>query len=180
MKIKLLKFSAILFISLFAFVGCDEGTVEGSTEQQIYFEVSYSNSAWGKQFKGFIIDRDGQIRLYEKPAKWNQASGKTGLTSDQIKENLLNTTLASTSIAVVDLKNYVSKSITISDSAFSKPISGGADRGITSYYIYTYDKETQVYKSVLISQTGDIETYNKDKSAIEVSTWLSTVVDQVY
>lgn len=180
MKIKLLKCAAVLLLSFFAFVGCDEGTVEGSTEQQIYFEVSYTNSAWGKQFKGFIIDRDGQIRLYENPAKWNQVNGKNGLTLGQIKENILNTTRASTSIPAADLKNYISKSITIGDSAFSKPVSGGADRGITSFYVYHYDKETQVYKSVLINQTGDIETFNKDKSAVEVSTWLSTVLAQVY
>jgi hypothetical protein len=180
MKIKLLKLACILALSFSALAGCDSVDTVNAGEQQIYFEVSYANNAWGNQFRGFIIDRDGKIRRYDNPVKWNPANATMTLSSGQIKENILNTTLSPVSIVDTDLQNFISKSASVSDTSYSKPISGGADRGITSYYLYRYDQETKTYHSVLIRQTGDIETFNKDKSAIEISDWLSEIAGKVY
>lgn len=183
MKTKTRLFTAILFLITTSLSSCSDQDINKSTvqtDQQVFFEVSYINQAWGKQFKGFIINKDGQIRTYDNPAKWNSTDGKTGLTLSQIQENIAGTVLSKTNVSTADLQNYTAKISSIAGSEFTKPVSGGADRGITSFYAYRYDQDKKVYTPVLLSQTGDVETYNKDKSAVDISTWLTGILAKVY
>jgi len=175
-KTHILIFIIFVFTSL---ISCSDDDIQKSDGQEIFFEVTYVNHAWVDQFKGFVIDKEGKIRTYENPVKWNSTDGKTGITLSQIQENISQTKLSSTSISTADLQNYIAKISSISGSEFTKPVSGGADRGITSFYAYRYDQDKQIYMPVLLSQTGDFETYNKDKSAIDISTWLTEILARV-
>ena len=179
MKSKIHVLQTILLLIITSLSACNEETIETSADQEVLFEVNYVNFAWGKQFKGFLIQKNGQIRTYDNPLKWNIIDGKGGLTLSQIQENISQTKLSSTRISAADLENYVGKVGLISGSEFTKPVSGGADRGITSFYTYRYDNDKQVYMPVLLSQTGDVETYNKDKSAMDISTWLTEILAKV-
>jgi len=173
-------FAAIFFLLITSLTSCNEDNIQLSTDQDIFFEVSHINYAWGKQFKGFIVEKDGKIRTYTNPVKWNAANETAGLSLTQVQENISNTVVSPASISMDELKTYTSKINLITGSEFSKPQSGGADRGITSFYAYRFDLEKQIYIPVLLSQTGDMETYNKDKSAIEISAWLSGLLAKVY
>lgn len=172
-------FIAVFFLWMASLISCSDEDIQISSDQEIFFEVNYVNYAWGKQFKGLIIDKDGQVRTYTNPVKWNPTDAGTEVPLSQIQENISNTVLSSANVKS-DLQNYTSKINSLTDSEYSKPISGGADRGITSFYAYRYDKEKRIYKPLLLSQTGDIETYNKDKSAVEITKWLTGVLAKVY
>ena len=62
----------ILFFTLLAAlsVSCSDD-VEIANEQEVYFEIHYVNQAWGNQFKGILISKDGRVRTYDKPGNWN-------------------------------------------------------------------------------------------------------------
>jgi hypothetical protein len=97
-----------------------------------------------------------------------------------MEENLSNATLSSVEASKEDIENLASKIPSLSDLSYTKPVSLGADQGATSFYAYKYDAQKMTFKPVLLSQTGDWQTYNKDKSAIEISTWLAGISKDVF
>jgi len=169
----------VLTLTLFA-SACSDDTVQMADGQDVYFEVSYMNMAWGKQFKGFLIDKDGKIRTYDKPAKWNSVTEKTELSAAQMKENVANTVVSDKVVSATELKENIAKANDAVSGTLSKPTSGGADRGTTSYYVYRFDAAKLTYVPILLSQTGDWEIANQNKSAVEISAWLSAILAKVY
>lgn len=164
---------------LMSFSGCsDDITV--SDQQEVFFEVNYSNQAWGYQFKGFLIDKDGRVRTYDKPDKWNNELNAVSFTAEDLAANLSKTTLSSYLVPAADLSKYISQSAQVGDSDFTEPHSVGADGGATSFYIYRYDASSKVYKAILLKQIGDVEIFNKDTDAKAIADWLTTVSSEVY
>lgn len=161
-------------------VACSDDSGSVTTGQNVYFEVSYTNFAWGKQFKGILIDKDGKIRLYDKPAKWNTANEKTELSVAQMEENIANTTLSEKTVSDAEMKENIARISTIVSGIFLKPINGGADRGTTSFFAYKYDASRSVYIPVLLGETGDLEMTSQDKASMEILAWLSGVVTKIY
>ncbi|WP_221390049.1 hypothetical protein [Dyadobacter sp. NIV53] len=164
------------FLLLIIFSGCIEDNITVADEPEVYFEVAHSNYAWNTTREGFVIDKDGNIRTYENPARWNVADSTRGmLTTSEIKENIAKTVMTDKKVDASILKNYAEKIPAISTSEYTKPASGGNDQGITSYYAYRFDRKKQVYVSILLNETGDWERQNKDQAAIEISGWLSGI-----
>ncbi|GGM90794.1 hypothetical protein GCM10010967_24840 [Dyadobacter beijingensis] len=179
MKIK--RILPILFFSILAAgsMSCSDD-VTLANEQEVYFEVHYSNQAWGKQFRGFLIDKEGQVRTYDMPAGWNDADVKPTFTKDEMEGNLSKTKISSTKIASAELDKNISAAQKITGDNFSKPVNGGADMGLVRFYAYSYDANNRTYRSVLLRQTGDVIINNLDTNAKEVADWLTKVVDDVY
>ena len=165
---------------MFILGGCEDTKIEDQKDPEVFFEVSYANTAWGRQFKGLIIDNEGKIKTYDNPPKWNKALDKNGLTQEQLDENLASSSISSITLSEADFHNYASKVAILSDTAYTKPAIGGVDRGITSFYAYRFDATKMTYKPILLSETGDLEKHNKDKNAKEISEWLTKVLDDVY
>ena len=76
MKSKIHVLQIIFLLITTSLSACNQETIETSTDQEIFFEVNHINFAWGKQFRGFLIDKSGQIRTYDNPVKWNIIDGK--------------------------------------------------------------------------------------------------------
>lgn len=171
----------ILFFTLLAAlsVSCSDD-VEITNEQDVYFEIHYVNQAWGNQFKGILINKDGQVRTYDKPANWNDIELKSKLSKAEMDANVSQTTVSSTQIAAADLDKYVDASRKITGDDFTKPVNGGADLGITRFYAYTYDANTKTYSAILLRQIGNVIIQNQDANAKEVADWLTKVMDEVY
>ncbi|MDR6805919.1 hypothetical protein J2Y45_006481 [Dyadobacter sp. BE34] len=171
----------ILILSMLASlcVSCSDDVVVAN-EQEIYFEIHYTNQAWGNQFKGFLIDKDGQVRTYDKPASWNDVELKSTISKPEMEANIAQTTIAATRIAAGDLDKYVSASRKIKGDSLSKPANGGADLGLTRFYAYTYDADKKTYSALLLRQIGNVIIHNQDANAQVVADWLTKVMDEVY
>jgi hypothetical protein len=178
---KALYIIPILFFSILAAlsVSCSDDVVV-TDEQEVYFEIHHTNQAWGNQFKGFLIDKQGQVRTYDKPADWNDIESKSTLSKEDMEANIAQTTISSAKIAAADLDKYVTASRKITGDSFSKPANGGADLGLTLFYSYTYNADQKTYKAVLLRQTGNVIIHNQDANAKEVADWLTKVMDEVY
>jgi len=178
---KALRIIPILFLSVLGAlsVSCSDDVVVAN-EQEIYFEIHYTNQAWGNQFKGFLIDKDGQVRTYDQPGSWNDIVLKSTISKQEMDANISQTTLSSTKVAAADLDKYTIASRKITGDNFSKPANGGADLGLTRFYAYTYDADKKTYSAVLLRQIGNVVIHNQDANAKDVADWLTKVMDEVY
>lgn len=178
MKISKIYLPLILLVAI---GGCTEQDMVSTDDplilsQEIYFEVAHSNQAWASMHEGFIVDNAGAVRTYKNPTAWNEATNTKGLlTSTQIKENISKTVATDLKVDVTELKALVGKIPKISTTDFTKRIAGGNDMGQTNFYAYQYDTKKEAYVPILLSETGDWQSQNKDKSAIEISEWLETI-----
>ncbi|WAC12949.1 hypothetical protein [Dyadobacter pollutisoli] len=178
---KALSFSRVVcaLLLLTSFLGCsDDITV--SDGQEVFFEVNYSNQAWGYQFKGFLIDKDGRVRTYDKPDKWINGLNEASFTAEDLQANLSKTTLSSYLVPAADLSKYIAQAALVNDSDFTKPTQVGADGGATSFYIYRYNPSSKDYKAILLKQIGDVEIFNKDTDAKTIADWLTTLAGEIY
>ncbi|WP_353719796.1 hypothetical protein [Dyadobacter sp. 676] len=160
-------------------VSCSDDAVVADG-QEIYFEVYYTNEAWGSQRKGFLIDKQGQVRTYDMPANWNDANIKTTLSKEEMEANVSQTTVSSIKIDGAELEKYIKTSAGIAGKDFSKPVPGGADLGLTRFYSYTYNAGKKTYTAVLLRQTGNVTIHNQDTNAKAVADWLVKIMDEVY
>ena len=183
MKIKRIYTSFFLITALFS---CAEQDIDKTQEavlsdQEIYFEVSHVNNAWGAGQKGFLIDKTGAVRTYSNPAVWNVAKDyeKGALTPNQIKENITKTVVSDVTVDAAQFKTLTGKIPALSTSTYTKRIQIGADMGQTNFYAYRYDAKAEGYVPVLLSETGDWQSQNTDKSAVEISEWLKGIQSKI-
>ncbi|MGG7666948.1 hypothetical protein [Dyadobacter sp. BHUBP1] len=178
---KAIRIIPTLFFSALAAlaISCSED-VAVANEQEVYFEVQYTNQAWGNQLKGLLIDKQGQVRTYDNPASWNDAGLKSVLSKEEMEANISQTKISSVKIEASDLDKYMNAARKITGDDLSKPVNGGADLGFIRFYSYTYDTEKKTYAAVFLRQTGNVIIHNQDPNAKEVADWLAKVTDEVY
>ncbi len=168
--------SLLFFIALvYLFVGCqpDEATVP--EEQEVLFEVYSINFAWGKQHGGFIVDKNGSVRVFTNPAKWNFPNKDNELSAEEMAENLNNSALSSTSLPVQEVREYASKIYTVDPNKLSERVSEGADRGARVVLMYRYSPSSKTYQQVILSETGDWNAENSDRHAKQIREWLQGI-----
>ncbi|KQS27102.1 hypothetical protein ASG33_21470 [Dyadobacter sp. Leaf189] len=168
---------------LFAFTtttGCDDQDTGTKKTQEVFFEVTYINNAWGHQFKGFLIDKNGKIQTFDNPTQWIIADPQDGLTMQQFVENLAKTKESSVQVSVGELEQYAAKIGSLGNANFSKPVPVSVDGGITTYTAYQLSADRQRYLPVLLMQTGDLEIHNLNPAAQETAVWLAGLAEKVY
>jgi len=178
---KAIRIIRTLFFSALAALGisCSEDVVVAN-EQEIYFEIHYTNQAWGNQLKGLLIDKQGRVRTYDNPASWNDVGLKSPLSKEEMEANISGTAISAVKIEGSDLDKYIDTARRITGDDLSKPVNGGADLGLTRFYSYTYDAQKKTYTAVFLRQTGNVIIHNQDANAKEVADWLAKVMDEVY
>jgi len=179
MKPRYFIFRIIMLLLIGFFVACEEKDTGIEPDRKVVFEVNYANSAWFKQFRGFVIDKNGMVRKYDNPADWNAVKEGSGISASQMEQNLSQTSESHYTVPVQLLEQYISLADNIS-SNYTKPVRRGADHGIISYYAYLYNDKKQTYTPILLGQTGDIEIFNTDKNAVEILEWLSGIYEHAY
>lgn len=171
-------FSLCTIAGVLLLPGCSGEEITVSDEQEILFEVDYVNYAWGFQNNGFMIDKMGRVRTYDKPKDWKFASSGP-LTAAEMDERLAKTTLANYTVPGSELAQYINKLKRVSDRHFTEPVNAGADMGGSSYYVYRYDADSKAYNAVLLQSVGDVNVYNKDSEAKEIAEWLVKVRQEI-
>jgi len=164
-------------ICLLSILGaCNKAQPAELTEgQEIYFERSYINNAWVHQHSGFLIDKDGQIRLFSQPVNWHFPNEDSRVTDNEILENMQQTEIvASYRIEMDILKQYAKKIASVRENDYTE-YQAMADAGASINACYLYDKKTQTYKQIVLSQTGDWVRINNHPVAKEIDEWLRYV-----
>ncbi|PSL23611.1 hypothetical protein [Dyadobacter jiangsuensis] len=174
MRTRSFLISLCMIAAAIALPACSDEEFSVSDDQEILFEVNYVNYAWGFQNNGFLIDKTGRVRTYDKPKDWKFAS-EGPFTVAEMDERVSKTTIANYTVPANELSQYVSKMRRVSDKDFTTPASVGADMGASAFYIYRYDTGSKTYNAILLQSVGDDNVYNKDSDAKEIADWLVKV-----
>jgi hypothetical protein len=163
-------FLFILFVIASATFSCNKDDIP--PKQLIIFQYHYSNYAWGVQSFGWFIDREGKVKSYNLPVKWNIPDSLGFITSEALEENY---SLASQLVYEVrsnELENKFQAVIKLDNNSLSEESPKAFDAGIASFYCYLWRPEKSMYERVLLASTGDWEQYNTDPEAKKVVVWL--------
>ncbi len=175
---KIIKLIPILGIALFS-MGCvkESSVIEATkvADQEVFFEVSYVNFAWGKQANGFFIDNAGNTKIFQGELKWKNSEMKGKLSETEMKDNLSLATISKKIVSADEFSKYTAILPILTDTQLSKKTSGGADRGSTVYYAYKFDKSTKTYTAIFLAEEGDFNMQNKDANAVKVTEWLKKI-----
>ncbi len=165
---KTLWFMVSVFV-LFLFHGCDEPETDQNTE--IIFQFEYINYAWSFQHRGFLIDKEGKILSFEKPAGWIFPENNSITTKDLIN-NLNKALKISGQVELKKLEEMTEIALGISNESLTKPENRMADAGTEGYYFFRLNSETRKYERTTLLQRGDWSQENKGKDADTVIKWL--------
>jgi hypothetical protein len=178
MKTRSFLFALCLITGAALLPGCSNEEFPVPDDQEVFFEVNRVNYAWGFQNSGFLIDKMGRVRTFDKPKDWKFATDGP-LTVVQMDERLSKTTLAKYTVPAGELAGYVNKLKRVSGRDFTEIVNAGADMGASAYYIYRYDGASKTYHAILLQSVGDNNVYNKDSDAKEIAEWLGKVAQEI-
>jgi hypothetical protein len=149
--------------------------------QEILFEVSYKNYAWGPRNNGVFITKDGSVFEYD----FYPPDAGTATTPPPPPMNLTDPKLLALWRAVTGLVAQLPVEVVKTHFAAVQSAargvllySGGCyDAGELTYLGYLYEPKTATYSRVVLGMYGDRAAKNLAPCADGVVRWLATVRD---
>jgi hypothetical protein len=167
--------ACLLITSLFTFEGCRK-TYTLSEDQKILFQYSYIRDSGNTENQGFIIDKEGNVLIYNQPEKWNFPDQGSILTQAQVAENLKSCTGTGIKVPPAELKKFESYIINLAASKVSARKTTGTEKGTFNYYCFTYSSDDATYKQVTIRTHGDFVCENFNFFARKVAEWMNLIL----
>jgi hypothetical protein len=173
-KMKYSVLSLLLLLVLIFLPACEEqdcgcGLPE---EQPVLFEYRYTNFAWGYQENGWLIDREGMVRVYELPEDFRDPDSAGFMSLEDLEYNL---SQADSVIAILEEEEFLEYTRLIPAAArgkISEAQNMAADAGASVLSCYIYDTEKEAYRYIFLAQSGDWEQRNLSPSAETLVEWL--------
>jgi len=140
----------------------------------IIFEVEYVNYAWGINYQGVMIDKDGKEYSYN-PAKDSTPYlyHSDGLYTErelQSKYGHAKTYIKTIHSDSLNWSHNLANQVTTS--AYSDTTQEGADMGELTYSVYLFRPQVNQYQQIILKVEGDYAFYNKSQRAITLAAWL--------
>ena len=151
---------------------CEKENYDAPGDQPVYFEYHYINHAWGFQEYGWLIDQEGKIRTFNKPADYRQGLKGAYLSQEDLEHNLSLTDSIFGSVDQKDFKKYINYIPASARGEIGKSRSVAADAGSSVLSCYLYDPEKNAYQYVFLAQSGDWEQFNLSPEAGKLVDWL--------
>jgi hypothetical protein len=161
-----------LFIGVLLITSCEKLQ---NVNQQILFQIEYSNAAWGIQHNVWLIDSSGVITTYNLPAKWNTPDTDGYISLSMMNENISQSGEKKCTITKADLRREFNLIDEAKNGILTKPETRMFDGGISIYSGYIYDSKREMYQQIIIRQVGDVYIENKSSAANEIYNWLRTI-----
>ena len=168
------KYSLIFFF--LCLISCKEESPE--LKQKIYFEKHYVNNAWLPQSYGFLIDSLGNVlefKWVEVSHIWYDPDSDGYVSSANMDKNISFCRVINYHINPDTLKLYIDEIYKASKGVISDPILVMADAGSTTYSAFIFDKNTNLYKQVVIKTVGDILITNSTPESEQIYLWLRRI-----
>lgn len=146
-------------------------------EQEILFEVSYVNFAWGYTLGGFYVDRDGDIYEFHRgydDERWQRDDPDRLTAQDLHRKYAIGRELVGTiDSATLDwMTNLIPGA---QEGELTERISVCRDFGGRSWVAYMLNESTGDYERVLLYAAGDWARRNRSGDAEALFEWLRSV-----
>jgi hypothetical protein len=168
----------ILLVLMTTLSGClqpDDIWAEDSEPGNLIFQSEYTNYAWGYSHSGWMMDHSGQVKRFQKSAKWVFADSLGYVSATDMQKNLAACDSILAQVSAKDFTLYAEKAIGCANGQMSKATNTMADAGEHIYAIYLYDPGSNRYKRVILDMTGDWSQQNMAVKSREVVDWMKTI-----
>ena len=162
----------LILLCIFLFNACEKIK---DIDQQVLFQIEYSNAAWGIQHTIRLIDSSGVFTTYDLPAKWNHPDAEGYLSLSAMFENISQPGQFGCNVDKGNLKKYFNLIDEAKKGKLTNPESRMFDAGIVVYSAFLYDSKKEMYLQVILRQEGDVYIENKSDAAEEIYNWLKTL-----
>ena len=152
--------------------GCEKPECECPEEQPVYFQYHYVNHAWGYQERGWLIDKQGNVRYFESPEGFRLPDSTGMISLQDLEYNLSQADSLLTTMESEELNAYIAYIPGSAAGDIGEKSQVAADAGASVLSCYLYDEEADAYRYVFLAMSGDWEQFNLSAEAGILVDWL--------
>ena len=168
----------LAFVLLTSLSGCllhDDIWADGPYADPVIFQSEYTNYAWGYNHSGWLLDNSGQVKRFQKSAKWVFADTLGYVSASDMQKNMAACDSVMAKVSASDFTAYSGKALNCVNGTMSKPQNTMADAGEHIYAFYIYDPGHNRYKRIILNMTGDWSQENLATGSKAVVEWMKTI-----
>lgn len=148
---------------------------ETSLDQEVVFEISHLNHAWGYRLGGWYIDGRGRLWRYDHSDEPWSAPGDTIPAADLLEKVTRERELAGT-VPGRELARMASLIDEAAGATIGDPVGTGCyDFGTVTWLAYRWLRAQDAYVPVLLHQQGDVARPVDGDAAATIYAWLREV-----
>lgn len=148
--------------------------------QEVLFEVSYTNYAWGYTCVGLWVDRDGTVRRYDHSDEVWSPGVDTFYTLSELQEKYAHNSTVVDSVFPGALAAQYVLIQPASVGPMTESVHQCTDFGTISFRAYRVGEDTTRYYPVTLYVAGDYSQKNLSGAAEMLFEWLQTLNDGAY
>jgi hypothetical protein len=141
-------------------------------DSNLIFQSEYTNYAWGYNHNGWMLDNSGQVKRFQKGAKWVFPDSLGYISEADMQKNLFACDSVVAQIAIKDYNLYAAKAFACINGPMTKPQNKMADAGEHIQAFYLFDSGQKRYKRVILNMTGDWSQENLAADASSIVDWM--------
>lgn len=158
------------------FTGCLETEEFKSGEMStLIFQSEYTNHAWGYNHNGWMMDRSGIVKRFQKTAAWVFPDSVGFISQANMEKNVAACDSVIEEVNTAAFKLYAEKALTCVNGPFTKPENRMADAGEHIWAFYIYDSGKNGYRRVILNMTGDWSQENLATNSKEIVDWMKSI-----
>jgi hypothetical protein len=143
------------------------------------FDVYEENYAWGHTLRGFFIEGDGTVSVYDHSGhRWVPDPDRAGRVDDVDLAEKFDGAKPILEIGPDTVRQKADLIDRAAHGAISK-YSQSRDRGRFAYVAYLYDPDRRDYRTIVLGADGDWMETNNSPAAQDLLTWLKSVKEKV-
>jgi hypothetical protein len=144
---------------------------------QVYFEVSYTNYAWGYMHNGIFIDPQGDVYefMYKRGDKPWRPKESRSVSPQELEDKYSHNRKLIRKIPAEELLVRHALVPAAAKGTTSKAVNTGYDAGARTFGFYLFDPAAGRYKKTVLDTQGDFSSENLAPEARELLKWLKSV-----
>jgi hypothetical protein len=160
-----------------AAAACTESLVisDPPAEDSPLFEVEYQNYAWGPQWNGFYVDRQGRVYRYDLGLSRNPAYADSVMTPQQLAAKYDHLRMLVKTLPDGEATAKYELVAQAAAGSYTDEQGVCADAGGLRYSAWIYDAGDGKYHRLLLHLRGDIAQANRSAAATALFHWLEGV-----
>jgi len=157
--------------------GCEKEPCGCEEDQPVWFQYRYVNFAWGYQELGWLIDADGNVRIFNLPGDFRVPDSSGFVSREDLLHNLSLTDSTIHTVEKTDLEYYADLITAAAEGKIGESLNIAADAGSSVLSCYRFDEYADAYQYVFLAQSGDWEQFNLSAEAGILVDWLVDLGD---